>query len=203
MENNISKKIFIDCGTHMFQGFNKFVEILKIDKDWKCYSFEANPITYNVSKNIYLDLINNGYDITHENVALSTTNGEVVINCQLLNENATGVGSNILFPPPPRDIIWGDFNYLDYKISVKSIDFIDFLKTVCSKDNYVAVKMDIEGSEFDILDKLMDEFDVSFINEIYVEFHERFFEDIEKYKEKKTKYINFFNENGVVFHEWE
>ena len=36
------KKIFLDCGTHMGEGLNKFAEAYNMDKDWEIYSFEPN-----------------------------------------------------------------------------------------------------------------------------------------------------------------
>ena len=39
-------KIFIDCGTHLFQGFEQFIQKHNIDSEWKCFCFEANPFTY-------------------------------------------------------------------------------------------------------------------------------------------------------------
>ena len=55
------KKIFIDCGTHLFQGFEQFVSKYNIDKSWECHSFEANPITFEKSKLKY-DLLSKKFN---------------------------------------------------------------------------------------------------------------------------------------------
>ena len=39
------KKVFIDAGTHLFQGFEQISQLQKINNSWDCYCFEANPKT--------------------------------------------------------------------------------------------------------------------------------------------------------------
>jgi hypothetical protein len=54
------QKVHLDLGTHYGQGLIEFVSILKIDKSWLVYSFEANPITYNnfIQTNNFKNLTN-------------------------------------------------------------------------------------------------------------------------------------------------
>lgn len=206
MANSMEKRIFIDCGTHLFQGFKEFASTYKIDNSWECYSFEANPITYDRSKDIYNELIKEGYCIQHDNVAVSVSNGTIKINCEGTNKDyelGWGQGSNTLENPPTVDKVWGHaLNYLDTNTYVPCIDFSQFLQKVCNKEDYVLIKMDIEGSEFSVLDHLLQNLDVSIITELYVEFHERFFDDWDAYKEKKKSYKTAFEKHGVKFNEW-
>ena len=202
----MAKRIFIDCGTHMFQGFKEFSQTHAIDLSWECYSFEANPITYSRSKDIYEQLVKEGYNLTHRNVAVSSYNGTIKVNCEGTDQNwelGWGQGSNTLENPPTVDKLWGhELKYFDTSRRVKSIDFSDFIKEVCNEEDYVLIKMDIEGSEFDVLDHLLSSTSASLISEIYVEFHERFFEDSENRKEKKESYKVAFEKLGVKFNEW-
>lgn len=202
----MGKRIFIDCGTHLFQGFKEFASTHGIDSSWDCYSFEANPITYDRSKDIYNQLIAQGYNIQHQNVAVSTLTGTTKINCEGTNANhelGWGQGSNTLKNPPSIDKLWGhQLLYLSTDTDVACIDFSKFIADTCSKEDYVLIKMDIEGSEFDVLDHLLESTDVSLISEIFVEFHERFFEDTERYMAKKESYRSAFTERGVKFNEW-
>lgn len=186
----------------MFQGFKEFAKNFNIDKNWNCYCFEANPITYKFSQKEYENLCNEGYSIIYKNLAVSSFDGKIKINCDLA-ENGTGQGSNILLNPPNKDIEWGhNLNYLKDFIEVECIDFAKFINSVCNPGDYILIKMDIEGAEFDVLDSLIIKIDLSIINEIYVEFHERFFEDIDFYKEKKLKYKKLFLEKKSKFNEW-
>ena len=42
----MTRKIFIDCGTHLGMGFSKCVEIFRIDHEWEIFGFEANPYVF-------------------------------------------------------------------------------------------------------------------------------------------------------------
>ena len=43
----MTRKIFIDCGTHLGMGFSKCAKIFNIDHNWEIFGFEANPLVYN------------------------------------------------------------------------------------------------------------------------------------------------------------
>ena len=62
--------------------------------------------------------------------------------------------------------------------------------------------MDIEGSEFSVLDSLIETGLFKLVNEIYVEFHERFFDDMDYYVNKKNNYKKIFSENNIILNEW-
>lgn len=54
-------------------------------------------------------------------------------------------------------------------IEADCFDFSEWIKQF--KDDYVVVKMDIEGAEFPILNKMLDDGTVEIMNELYCEFH--------------------------------
>jgi FkbM family methyltransferase len=63
--------------------------------------------------------------------------------------------------------------YLNGKTTtVDVVDFAEFLSQF-NKDDYIIVTMDMEGSEYDVLDHLVKSDKMQMINEIYVEFHTR------------------------------
>lgn len=199
------KKLFFDCGTHMFQGFQQFAEKYSIESDWECYCFEANPITYKMSKKKYIELLNREFDIKHFNLAVSDKKGTVDVNCALAyfydeseDGSYTSQGSNILEKPP-------NFEHLNYDEGVhevRTIDFSGFMREIVSPGDFVLIKMDIEGSEFSVLDRLIYDNTIEYINEIYVEFHEVFFENPEYYIERKEFYKKVFKEKGIQFNDW-
>jgi FkbM family methyltransferase len=199
------KKIFFDCGTHLFQGFNQFSQKYSIDQDWECYCFEANPITYQMSKSNYFDLLNQGFDIKHFNVAVTDKRGFVDVNCGVAyfydeseEGSFTSQASNILKNPPNPPLLCYDENIH----KVRSIDFSDFMKQVTSPDDFVLIKMDIEGSEFSVLDKLIYDNNLLYINNIHIEFHEHFFDDIKYYSQRKDFYTDLFKSKNITFENW-
>jgi FkbM family methyltransferase len=193
-------KYFLDCGTHLFQGLKEFNKIYKFDNSWKIYSFEANPITYKQSKEFLSDGLEN-LDIIHQNLAVSNEDSEIQINCQILPDSANGQGSNILKDPPNRDIA-GGYDFKWHTERVKCFDLSSFIKDL--KDVEVLIlKLDIEGAEFQVLEKIINDKSYEKINEMYVEFHERFFiNEIQKYTNLKNNYINFFNNNNIKITTW-
>jgi FkbM family methyltransferase len=203
------KKIFIDCGTHLFQGLCEFVEKYNIDSSWECYSFEANPITFQLSQDNYKTLTENWQlNIEHYNKAVYTENTKLKVNCSkdIWGENSfdyISAGSNVLLDAPDYDSIsQAEFNYKDENITVDAIDFCEFLKKTCKDEDFVVIKMDIEGSEFYVLPQIIEQNLFSLIDNMSVEFHERFFEPKVKYKELKEEYIKIFSEKGIQIEEW-
>jgi FkbM family methyltransferase len=193
------KKIYLDCGTHLFQGFKQFSEKLDLKYGWETYCFESNPIVYEKSKPILAGLLKKGYKITHQNIGISDKEDVVKVNCAHSWEgDYTHLGSNILENPPLKDIRYDDnFEYTNEDITVNTKKLSNILKEVCTKDDHVVLKLDIEGSEFAVIDDLINTGAYEFLDEIYVEFHERFFEDIEYYKNKIENYKEFFKSKHI------
>lgn len=193
-------KYFIDCGTHMFQGLKKFNEKYKFDESWTIYCFEANPRTFNQSKCFLNDGLE-ALNIIHQNLAVSVSEGEITVNCDSNNDGGTGQGSNILLQPPEKDIVH-THTFTWEKETVNCFDLSSFIKNLKDIDILV-IKMDIEGSEFDVLKKIINDETYFDINDMYVEFHERFFIDkLEEYSNLKHELINFFLNNEVRIVEW-
>jgi FkbM family methyltransferase len=200
----MSKNIFIDCGTHYFEGFEDFAKRYNINSDWECYCFEANPHTYIKSQTKYQELVNKGFNIVHKQKAVAVTDSVIKINCAYAGEDGyTNQGSNILEAPPTVDIQYGGaFNYSPEQITTPTIDFANFLIGIAKPEDKVIIKMDIEGSEFSVIDHLIAKNCLLLIDEIYIEFHERFFKDISIYTNKKNNYKQIFANNNVKFFEW-
>jgi hypothetical protein len=59
--------------------------------------------------------------------------------------------------------------------------------------------LDIEGSEFKVLDDIISSNVYNYFDKIYVEFHERFFDNIEFYEQKIKYYTTFFKQTNVEF----
>ena len=205
----MSKKIFIDCGTHLFQGLCEFVQKYGIDETWECYSFESNPITFKLSQDNYKTLTESwGLNIKHFNKAVYTEETKLKVHCSKdeWGENDfdyISAGSNILLDAPDYDdISKAAFHYKDEDILVDTIDFCDFLQKTCKEEDHVIIKMDIEGSEFYVRPQLIEKNLFHLINDMSVEFHERFFEPKSKYRKLKEEYKKIFSEHNIIIEEW-
>jgi len=144
--------IFIDGGAHLGET------ILHLEKSklyskhhWEIFSFEANPnlIPYipkrpNVvvlSKAIWID--DNGIDFY---LAKHTESSSILKN------KKTGELSKI-------------------PIRVESVDFGQWLKRNFNQKDFILVKFDIEGAEYEVLNKMLLDGTIRFIDELYIEFH--------------------------------
>ena len=57
-------------------------------------------------------------------------------------------------------------------VSVECIDFSKWIKDNFSKEDYIFVKMDIEGSEYKILPKMIEDGTMSYIDTLVIEWHD-------------------------------
>lgn len=139
----------------------------------KVFAFEPNPILckylrakYSLNgndKNDSFTLIPKAIACAEEKCSFSmTTNGAFI--------SATQGGSLDVVPKGER---------LDFDVDL--VDFADYLKTLFDRgERPYLIKLDIEGTAFDVLDRLIDEGLCSYFDYLVCETHERFFPDGEE-----------------------
>jgi hypothetical protein len=54
---------------------------------------------------------------------------------------------------------------------IEGFDFAEWLKNTVSKKDFVAMKMDVEGTEFDLIPRLFETRAICLIDEIFLECH--------------------------------
>ncbi|MFM7382569.1 MAG: FkbM family methyltransferase [Microcystaceae cyanobacterium] len=223
-------KIFIDGGTNLFQGLTQFHGQFHFDSTWQIYCFEANPETYQMAlKRIPSWLQPLNFQVLNQ--ALADQAGTVTVNCASADDSCmqyydgvlwknlarrgvgkirrlmgisphTNQGSNILEKPPERH---GDhiFRYKPY--TVEAIDLGALVESFAPQQpEKLIIKLDIEGAEFQVLDRLFQSPGIHLISEMYVEFHERYFQEKEEaYRQKKLGYFQqAANLNSLMLQEW-
>lgn len=189
----------LDCGAHFFQGLKKLNDIYHFDDNWIVYSFESNPITFELSKK---QMPNIGCQLFHSNQAVSISNGTITVNCDFSDGIGCGQGSNILSTPPNKDIEY-HHDFVFKQQDIECIDLCDFIHKLKNTENLI-VKMDIEGEEFNILPKIINTNTYRKINTLYIEFHERFFIDnVMHYRNLKDEYVKQIESIGCNVIIWE
>ena len=79
---------------------------------------------------------------------------------------------------------------------IESIDLSDFIKNNFTQEDYIILKLDIEGAEWEVVNDLIETNQLSKINELYVEWHDRFFShDFDSLRQKLKKYPNLIYKN--------
>ena len=151
--------IFIDLGAFDGDTIKEFLKWQYITgkKDWKIYGFEPNPDCID-----QINWLNNNYS----NVNIYN---KAAWNCKdsiefTVRPKSTPLGSTAI--KAKRD--WGQGQV----IRVAAIDFSEWLKENVKKKDYVIVKCDIEGSEYPVLKKVIDDGNDKLIDLIMVEWHD-------------------------------
>lgn len=177
-------KIFYDLGTHLFEGLREFDKALKFDHTWKIYAFEANPYTYAKAKvKLTDDPWLSKLDIEFYNAAISDVNGETEIECyyDLNEQDYVDVGSTAqtlrhdYFKEIHKDDIYAQLgeDYCHVK-KVPTVCFSEFIDKHTTYGDEVIVKMDIEGSEFKTLSRMLADNTHTLVKNLFIEWHERF-----------------------------
>ena len=80
-----------------------------------------------------------------------------------------------------------------------SIDFSNFLNSFNDND-FIICKMDIEGSEFPVLRKMLKDNTINKINTLYIEWHERWLPNEDE--NSKAKLIKELKNRNVQIIDW-
>lgn len=176
-------KIYIDCGA--YQGEILLKNINKFDK---FYVFEANPDMIdqlNDCKKKFLEK-----DIEIRNAAVWTQDEEL----KFYLSRGYQTGSTLMDCKTTGNV--------DYKkpIKIQAFDFSSWLKTNINPEDFVYLKMDIEGAEYDVLNKMIKDKTIFLINEFLIEFHSHKLRD-PKFTKEHNRILNFIHKNNIkAFH---
>lgn len=94
---------------------------------------------------------------------------------------------------------------------IRGFDFADWLKRTVSKKDFVVVKMDVEGTEFDLILRLFETGAICLIDEIFLECHynrwQRCCPGVRSSKYEKTygqcvELFTSLRQSGVLVHQW-
>lgn len=183
------KKIFLDLGTHNCQGLSYFINNeLKIDNTWEVHTFEPNPFI-NVNECVK----------NFKNINITTHREAIWVRNDFINFNQygnDGTSQGSLLEESEGGKTYGDFYG---KTKVRCIDFYEFIQSLDSESE-IYIKMDIEWSEYSVLQNMIDRGWPKNIKIIWVEWHNR---DNDEYikiiknlteiiESHKTKIINWY-----------
>lgn len=149
-------KAYIDLGSHVGKAINKFMESEEYDDSWVLHAFDANPILVRsypeqVQEHRQAVWIYDGtvdFYINQKSRTSSYTRGGTI-----LKEKVTG--------------------HLDkrHPEKVPCIDISKWLLENFTKEDYVFVKMDVEGAEYAVLEKMLTDGSMDLIDKLHLEWH--------------------------------
>lgn len=191
--------LFIDCGTNLGQGFEFFKRIFK--KDYFDYVMvEPNPNCVSFLKYKYNELVKESKLIILPKAASISDSDTLLFGLVESDANSYSQGASIeTF-----------HNTSDYKvdveqaITVKTFDFVSFLRDSVKSYDMVFIKMDIEGAEYAILEKIVEEGLSAKINGLIVEFHSEYMSLNYKreYLKKEKQLLSSLKKSGCKVFTW-
>lgn len=180
--------LFLDCGTNLGQGLLQFDKMYNMfnNDEWIIYTFEPNP-------HIHLDtMFNNISNLTKINKAVWVEDTQLEFSCKgkkdemermkYNEERFQGGGSQIA----TTNHQISEPSHVEMRnVTVDAFNFSQFLTDNHDKYKNIVVKFDIEGAEFKIIDKLVEDNTLQYIDYLFMEPHGRFFFQKSEWDNKK------------------
>jgi FkbM family methyltransferase len=168
------RQYFIDLGGHDGCSIRKFRDVYDRNHKFFCITFEPNKVYKQNYKSMKKHKL--------YTMAAYTYDGVIKMN---MDRNQGGFGSSIIMEKKDHGPGQLDRNNPD---NVDCIDFSKWVKTNFKKNDYIQVKMDIEGSEYDIIEKMIEDNTIQYINKLYIEWHNKKL-DIENIDERHNNLL--------------
>lgn len=184
------RNIFLDCGSNIGQGFEYFSQ--KYSEGFEYILFEPNPHCYKILKNKYSDR----KDITLYNKAVYTK--EDIF--EFYFDDPLSQGGSLI---SDHNSNYYDSTLID-KVKVESIDLAKLINSLYDEQYNIVLKLDVESSEYDILENLIETETIFKISKIYCEFHSQYMnqEDKPKYLQRENFILNFVKTHNINFEIW-
>jgi FkbM family methyltransferase len=149
------RKIFLDCGANRGQSIIGAKK--QFGFDIEVYSFEAVTILFNK----LIDKWKDDPNVHLYNLAVWDKKDKVKIYISTEWSDA----STLYLDKRDRKIDKDIYN------EVESIDLAEFIKNNFTPEDYIILKLDIEGAEYDVLYHLAQTGVMSYLNEVWGEWH--------------------------------
>jgi FkbM family methyltransferase len=180
------KKIFIDGGARIGESIDVLLDTREDLIGCDVYLFECNRNHIETLNEISMNNKKYNFIVRDEAIWIDDTNRDFFMSIDVWGD----LGCTLL-PEKTEKLD------RDNPINVKCIDFAKFLNSF-SNDDYIIVKLDIEGAEYDVLNHLINTNTISKIKELHVEFHDMFFnKNSEEIKNKLSNYNIVCNFNWM------
>ena len=171
------KKYFIDGGGHDGCSVRKFV---KEHVDFEIYSFECNSRFFPNYRKLPTTLIKKAIWIDND-----------IHNFNLQRGGVSGASS-----------LFMKTNLRHFKIAqVRCIDFSKWILDKFNKDDYIILKLDIEGAEYDVLEKMIKDGSLEYINKLLIEWHNH--KLINRDDERHNNLIEKITEMNIPIEDWD
>lgn len=152
------RKIFIDCGAHQATSVKNFKNNYPNSQEYEIFSFEGN-------KN-FKEYFDHHPDVNLQLALAWKEDGEQIF----YNNNREG---SSLYESKGRRRGNGD-QWADSEIIVetaKTVDLDRWIKENFAENDQIVLKLDIEGAEYEVLDHMIKNGSIQYIDKLFIEWH--------------------------------
>ncbi|MBN8560158.1 MAG: FkbM family methyltransferase [Leptolyngbya sp. UWPOB_LEPTO1] len=153
------RKIFIDCGSNVGKVLERAI---RRRSEFEFFAFEPNAdLIPTISTRIE----------KHPDTKVEVYNKAVWTHNNGLSFFVGHPETSSVMPDKRVPLIYG--RQLDYANPrhVESMDFSQWILNNFDLSDHIVVKMDIEGAEYPVLEKMIEDGSIYYINKLYVEWH--------------------------------
>ena len=194
------RRIYVDLGANLYESSigNWFRASYPDAGTYKVYAFEA--------ERKYDDSYASHPDVTLLHYAVSTANGTIPWGHMAKKGGRTRSG--FALGPGGRRRRLGSSHNLVQDGTRPAIDIADWLRRTVRPDDFVVVKMDIEGAEYDVVPHLLREKVANLIDELFLEVHTETNScckpphDVGRHRPDAVRLLQSLRDAGVYAHEW-
>lgn len=175
------RKVFIDLGAGSGGDIAGYYSLDDDNKNHEVFAFEANPVRVSGIKRRYPDA-----NVLNKAVGVEDTVSKMYLggslNTSSLNENKVSISTS---------------NYIEVEV----LHFTKWLAKNFTADDYITLAIDIEGSEYELLEDMLTEDQWGWIDQLYVEFHGTKLADFDIKIENDLveKLIDFYGDRVYIY----
>lgn len=187
-DKTINKKVFIDLGSHNCQSIEHFINNeLHLDNEWEIHAFEPNPL---VDTQKYAEKLLTNIKV-HKKAAWIRDADTIMFN--QYGKDGTSQGSLVADSGGGKN--YSDFYHSTY---VPSVDILKFINSF-NKNLDIYLKIDIEFSEYIIIDYMLKSGWPKNIKKVWIAWHDS---DNEINKFKMKYFISKIQQNNTEVADW-
>lgn len=160
------RKVFLDCGANDGCSVRKFIAERNDYLDFEVYSFEPNK-SLNYCFEEFRKKLKSNFNLF--NLAVSDNNSFTIFYD---NPDYNVAGTINEFKG--QQSLEGSMGHVPDKIfqkKVKCLRISEWIKENFSTEDYIILKLDVEGSEYEVIPDLLETGAIEYINSLYIEWH--------------------------------
>ena len=149
------RKVLISLGSNKGGEFPTFMESKQYDPSFEIFAFEPEPRCFEHIQEVMKKVPN----ITHIAKGAGVEDGVLSFRVGRLTVSGT------LDQTKKPDMMTGE------EVLIEVLDISKWVMENFNKDDHILMTMDIEGTEYDVLDKMIQDGSLDWIDKLYIEWH--------------------------------